>query len=606
MAFPPQFLDEIRARVPLSALVGRKVKLTRAGREWKCPCPFHKEKTPSFYINDQKGFFHCFGCGAHGDAVGFTMRHDNLSFLEAVEALAAEAGLEVPKPTEQERHRYEAEKTQHEVLEFATLWFEEQLRKPAGRKALEYLHKRGLDDATIAAFRLGYAPADAQALKTALAAKGAKEQDLIDLQLIRRSEDGGRTYSFFRDRVIFPVSDRRGRPIAFGARLLEGEGPKYVNSPEHALFHKGETLYGLARARLAAGDGQPVIVAEGYMDVIALNRAGYQGAVAPMGTALTEQQVEALWRLIPTGLRAPILCLDGDNAGQRAAERAVDRVLPLLQPDHTLKIAFMPSGEDPDSLLRHGGPAAIKQVLDSAIPLSEMVWRSTLTAKPGRTPEEQAGFRAALLDRVERIANKPVRENYRAEMLRRLREAFREPWQPPTRKGPKRDALLGPGAKPARRPARGDAMRSKTLLAIMLRNPFLFEEFCEHFMELPVPASLQALHGSICEALSESSAIEPGALHLSMRDAGHGEALDALLEMPLSLHTSWLRADMDQPAIRAGWMRVFAHAARSLIAEEIRQASVELAESDDAMHWNRLVALQNSYAELAKLDEDSD
>ena len=344
MAFPPQFLDEIRARVPLSGLVGRKMKLQRAGREWKTPCPFHKEKTPSFYVNDQKGFFHCFGCGAHGDAVGFVMRHDNLSFLEAVEALASEAGLEVPKPTEQERQRYEAQKTHHEILETVTSWFEEELRKPAGRPALEYLYGRGLDDAAIDSFRLGYAPADAQALRTAMLAKGAQEPDLIDLGLLRRSEDNRRVYSFFRDRIIFPVGDRRGRPVAFGARRMGEEGPKYINSPEHALFHKGETLYGMPRARLAAAEGKPVIVAEGYMDVIALNRAGFTGAVAPMGTALTEAQIEELWRLIPSGVRAPILCLDGDKAGQQAAKRAVERVLPILKPDHTLKIAFMPQG----------------------------------------------------------------------------------------------------------------------------------------------------------------------------------------------------------------------------------------------------------------------
>ena len=610
MAFPPQFLDEIRARVPLSALVGRKVKLQKAGREWRAPCPFHKEKTPSFYVNDQKAFFHCFGCGAHGDAVGFVMRHDNLSFLEAVEALASEAGLEVPKPTEQERQRYEAQKTQHEILETVTLWFEEELRKPSGRKALDYLYGRGLDDATIASFRLGYAPADAQALRAAMLAKDAKEPDLIELGLLRRSEDGSRVYAFFRDRVIFPVGDRRGRPVAFGARLIEGEGPKYINSPEHALFHKGETLYGLPRARLAAADGQPVIVAEGYMDVIALNRAGFPGAVAPMGTALTEAQVEELWRLIPSGVRAPILCLDGDKAGQKAAERAVERVLPILKPDHTLKIAFMPEGEDPDSLARKGGPEAIGKVLEATIPLAEMLWRAASAARPGTSPEEQAGLKMDLLSRVERIGSLSVRENYVRDMQRRLREASFVPWQKPVwTPGPKGRKPVAVN-RPARRPPKPELTRFKALMAVMLHRPELATDFVDDFSLLAagndIPKALADLHREMLHFFHTQVEFDDNELPLRLHDQGHSGALEMLLQKAVVLHSAWGHPDVPHETVKSSWRRVFARAAATIVQEEIREAALEVGNNADEAAWNRMVALHAEHGKLVALADNPD
>ncbi len=616
MAFPPQFLDEIRARVPLSSVVGRKVRLIRAGREWKSPCPFHKEKTPSFYVNDGKGFFHCFGCGAHGDAVGFLMRHDNLSFLESVELLAAEAGLEVPKPTEAERQRYEAQKTQHEILEAATAWFEAELRRPAGRKALEYLSARGLDEPTIAQFRLGYAPADAQALRTALLAAGAKEADLVELGLLKQTEDGGRTYGFFRDRVIFPVTDRRGRPVAFGARLIEGEGPKYINSPEHALFHKGETVYGIARARLAAADGAPIVIAEGYMDVIALTRAGYPGAVAPMGTAITEAQIEALWRLIPAGSRVPFLCLDGDNAGQRAAERAVARVLPILKPDHSLRIAFMPPGEDPDSLARSGGGAALAKILDGAIPLSEMLWRTTLAQKPGQTPEEQAGLRAFLLDRVSEIRDGLVREEYRRDMLRRLGErnyadrraafAGRRTAGGTPRFGRTGKLIPLGGPRPGQKPGKAQDTRARALLSVMARHPYLFEEFCEGFHHLAVPEGLRRLHGAICEALGSRHDLDAGALQAHLAASGHAEALEAILHRGVRLHSGFARDDMNPEQVREGFLSMLASDGNLALMDDIRSAQAEFAANMDEASLLKLRMLQAQLKAGAPLDGEVD
>src|SRR5712671_1313224 len=336
MAFPPGFLDELRARVPLGSLVGRRVKLIRRGRELGGLCPFHHEKTPSFYGVEDKGFFHCFGCGAHGDAIGYLMRAENLDFIEAIERLAAEAGLAVPQQTPQERERAQHQKTLLEALAAAANFYEARLWSAAGIRAREYLAQRGLDEETIRRFRLGWAPnpqetGDRQALRRALSGE-FPEALLLEGGLLRQPE-AGEPYDYFRGRVLFPIGDRAGRVIAFGGRTMGDDQPKYLNSPDTPLFEKGRVLYAwaAARANIARGEGNdpppPAIVVEGYMDVIALHRAGFATAVAPLGTALTEFQLHELWRLAPE----PILCFDGDAAGQRAAARALRRALPLLR-----------------------------------------------------------------------------------------------------------------------------------------------------------------------------------------------------------------------------------------------------------------------------------
>jgi DNA primase len=595
MAFPPQFLDELRHRVSLSSLVGRKVKLQRAGREWRAPCPFHQEKTPSFYVNDQKGFFHCFGCGAHGDSVGFIMRHDNLSFVEAVEALAVEAGMEVPKPTEQERQRYEQQKTLHEVLETATQYFEAQLHEPAGRQALDYLRGRGLSDETISSFRLGYAPPDGQTLRAALLAKNCSEADLLAVGLLRKAEDG-RVYSFFRDRAIFPVGDRRGRPVAFGARILNGEGPKYINSPEHELFHKGETLYGLAKARQAAADERQIIVAEGYMDVIALNQAGFSGAVAPMGTALTEAQIETLWKLIPVGVRAPVLCLDGDKAGQAAAQRAVERVLPLLKPDHTLKIAFLPKGEDPDSLVKTQGKAKLAEVIAQAIPLVEMLWQSTLAAKPGRTPEEIAGLRVHLLERAARIANADVRHAYEHELRKRLDDTF-QPRRGFTSAAPRQKGKNGRyvplpvGPKPSRRPSGVAARRAELVLLALLNHPYLFDEFGDQLHDLDCSMAQQGFHRVLCEGLAAGHTGE--ILRRYLHDQGHGETL-ADLTGPRLRHMIFAKPNAVPEEVRLALIDILELGASEAIRQEIK--AVAGTGDDEAAH-RRVTALHRQLHE---------
>src|SRR5689334_3505309 len=357
MALFGAFLDELRARTPMHALVSRRVKLGRSGRDWVGLCPFHAEKTPSFYVYDDH--FHCFGCGAHGDAISFVMQSQGSDFMEAVQQLAGDAGLEVPRPSpsavEAERRRQDL----HSVLELAQASFQRRLFLPEGRTALEYLQRRGLSEAMIRHFGLGWAGEGRGALAAELSRHGIGRDRLVETGLMRSGDGPAQIFDLFFNRVMFPIRDRRGRVISFGGRILGDGQPKYVNGPETALFAKRRTLYGLDQAREAVRNGAALVVVEGYMDVIALAQAGIGGAVAPLGTALTEEQLEELWRLAP----APILCFDGDEAGSRAAARAASLALPLLAPDKTLCLARLPAGDDPDTLVRRQGGEAMRGIL---------------------------------------------------------------------------------------------------------------------------------------------------------------------------------------------------------------------------------------------------
>ncbi|MEO8558706.1 MAG: DNA primase [Rhodospirillales bacterium] len=424
MAFTPDFLDELRSRLTLSEIVGRRVALKKKGRsEFSGLCPFHNEKTPSFTVNDQKSFFHCFGCGAHGDAVGFVMRSEGLPFPEAVERLAREAGLALPVSSPQERERAQQAATLQDAVEKAALWFERNLWSPDGAAALAYLRRRGLSDETIRNFRLGFAPDRRDGLRQALMSNALPEGLLVESGLLIQPDEGRTTYDRFRGRVMFPIQDRRGHVVAFGGRIL-GEGePKYLNSPETPLFHKGEMLFAYSRARGAVHDGATAIVAEGYMDVIALHQAGFTGAVAPLGTALTEGQLGLLWRIADE----PALCFDGDNAGARAALRAADRALPMLKPGKSLRFVALPAGEDPDTLIQGRGADAFRALLASAEPLAEIVWRQETINKPADTPERRASIETTLMKRVASIADPTVQQYYRREWRDRLWRSFTPP-----------------------------------------------------------------------------------------------------------------------------------------------------------------------------------
>ena len=417
MAFTPQFLDELRGRLTLSDYVGKRVRLKKKGREHLGLCPFHNEKTPSFTVNDSKAFYHCFGCGAHGSAIDWVMQMEGLSFPEAVERLAGDAGMAVPQSSPEEQARAKRAKSLYDANEAACAWFEKQLYQTDGAAALDYLRGRGLTEETIARFRLGFAPESSRGRKNTLGqtlqADGYTEEMLIEAGLIARPDDGRAPYDRFRGRVIFPITDRRGRVIAFGGRIMEDrEGvAKYLNSPETPLFHKGRTLYALALAREAAANDAEVIVTEGYMDVIALHQAGFGGAVAPLGTAVTEEHISALWQLSSE----PTLCFDGDQAGIRAAAKVPEKVLPLLRDDgNSLRFAFLPSGEDPDSLVKNFGHEKFQAVLKEAETLSSWLWTLETSGKNFETPERRANLWRSLKDRFGTIpmSSKVVRAEY--------------------------------------------------------------------------------------------------------------------------------------------------------------------------------------------------
>uniref|UniRef100_UPI00082EAF82 DNA primase n=1 Tax=Novosphingobium lentum TaxID=145287 RepID=UPI00082EAF82 len=443
MSLTPQWLDELRSRVTLSGVIGRTTRLTKAGREFKACCPFHNEKSPSFTVNDEKGFYHCFGCGAHGDAIRWLTDQRGLSFMDAVKELAVEAGMEIPAPDPRAAAVAEQQKSLHDVMAAAQAFFVHSLTTDAGAEARRYLASRGFPARTVEDFGFGFAPDSRTAIKDALAQ--FPEAMLIEAGL-RIVVEGKDPYDRFRNRLMLPICDARGRPIAFGGRILDAakvDAPKYLNSPDTPLFDKGRTVYNLHRAAPASRQSGRVVVVEGYMDVVALAAAGIGEAVAPLGTALTEHQIERLWRIV----ECPVLCFDGDAAGRRAALRACLRALPLLRPGHSLRIATLPAGMDPDDVVKRDGPQAMEDLLGSARNLVEVLWDAEREAAPLATPEDKAGLKARLMTHVDTIADPDIKPLYRRDLLerfdalafaRRERPAFKPgarsnrsgPWKP--------------------------------------------------------------------------------------------------------------------------------------------------------------------------------
>jgi DNA primase len=421
MKFPPSLLEEIKARLPVSAVVGKRVRLAKAGREWKGLSPFNAEKTPSFFVNDQKASFFDFSSGKNGDIFKFVMETEGLSFPEAVEKLAAEAGVTLPKITQEAQVQEERRKGLHEVVELAARFFEAELLGERGGQARRYLASRGLDGEARTRFRIGYGPADRFALRDHLAGKGVSAELMMEAGLLVHGEEIAVPYDRFRDRIMFPIHDSRGRVVAFGGRAMSAEvSAKYLNSPETPLFHKGSLLFNHHNARKAAHDTGQAIVVEGYVDVIAMALAGFPQTVAPLGTALTEDQLTLLWRMADE----PVICLDGDKAGRKAASRAIDIALPLLEPGKSLSFALLPEGQDPDDLARSGGKAAIAEVLAAARPLVDMLWTREVEAGPLDTPERRAAFERRLKEPLGQIRDETTRKHYRREMDERLAQLF--------------------------------------------------------------------------------------------------------------------------------------------------------------------------------------
>ena len=421
MRFTPEFLEELSARLPVSEVVGKRVKLKRAGREWKGLSPFQQEKSPSFTVNDQKGFYHDFSSGKHGSIYDFVMETEGVSFPEAVERLAAMAGMALPAASPDAARHEKRRKTLHDVMDLAATFFSDTLNSRHGAKGRGYLADRAISPATQLQFRLGYAPNERYALKEHLGAQGVSTEDMVEAGLLIGGADVPVPFDRFRDRVMFPITDLRGRVIAFGGRALEKDVPaKYMNSPETPLFHKGDNLYNHMPARQAAHNGSPLIVVEGYVDVIAMVTVGYAGTVAPLGTALTESQLALLWKMADE----PILCFDGDKAGQKAAWRAADLALPHLKPGKSLRFALLPEGQDPDDLARSGGRAAIEDVMAAARSLSDVIWSREIEGGTYATPERRAALEARIGELSNGIRDEVVRRYYRQDLAERLQRTF--------------------------------------------------------------------------------------------------------------------------------------------------------------------------------------
>ncbi len=528
MALSPQFLDELKHRFTLSDVVGRTVKLVRRGRESTGLCPFHNEKTPSFTVNDQKGFYHCFGCGAHGSVIDFVMNTQGMTFPETIEVLAGEVGMEVPKPSREEVERQKERATLAEVMDAVAGWYRTQLRSQAGKGALEYIRGRGLTDETLDKFGLGYAPASRTALKEAMIARGIEEDQLVETGMLIKPEDGGAAYDRFRDRLMFPITDRQGRVIAFGGRALSKDvKAKYLNSPETSLFHKGATLYNWANARAASYDAGQVLVVEGYMDVIALAQFGIEYAVAPLGTALTEEQIAHLWHMADE----PILSFDGDNAGQRAAGRAVERALPMLRPGKSLRFMMMPPGDDPDTLVQREGRGAVEALIDKAEPLVAMLWQNLTSGVLADTPERRAGLEKKIFTKLAEIQDENVKGLYQRDFRDRLFQQFRPQRGGRAKSGFKRQA--GKRLAPATgllastklgRATSGSAVTDtiqQLLVLTLVHHPEILVRYEEETasLNLTVPG-LDGVRNALIDKTAFGDALDREAVHTHLEQAG--------------------------------------------------------------------------------------
>ena len=493
MSLPPGFLDELRSRASLSQVVGRKVmwdprKSNQGKGDMWAPCPFHQEKSASFHVDDRKGFYYCFGCHAKGDAISFVRETENVDFMEAVKILAAEAGMPVPERDPQAQEKADHRTLLVDVMEQAVQWHRLQLQTGAAAEARDYLARRGLSPEAQERWEIGFAPAHGGILSH-LTGKGVAQKLVMDAGLAAESDRGGAPYDRFRNRIMFPIRDGRSRAIGFGGRAMDPNHPaKYYNSPETALFDKGRSLFNQGPAREAAGKGKPLIVAEGYMDVIALSEAGFTATVAPLGTAITEDQLRLLWRIA----EEPIIALDGDTAGLRAAMRVIDIALPLLEAGKSLRFALMPEGLDPDDLIKAQGAGAMQKLLDQAVPMVQLLWRRETEGKVFDSPERRAALDKVLRDKIKLIADPSVRSHY-GEAIKELRWELFSPRKQDAPRGSQAPRVWGQSQDPWKRAlmpmptsrmsalAAGatneDLLREAVILATLIMNPQTAPEF---------------------------------------------------------------------------------------------------------------------------------
>jgi len=629
MRFNNAFLDEIRDRVPISSVIGLRVawdrKKTNASRGdyWAC-CPFHGEKSPSFHCEDKKGRYHCFGCGVSGDHFRFLTELEGISFPEAVERIAGLAGVPMPARDERAEVREKQRTSLIDVMELATGFFQDQLQSAGGARARAYLRDRGLTPSTQQSFRLGYAPESRNALKEFLASKGVEKGQIEACGLVRHGDDIPVSYDYFRDRIMFPIPDSRGRIIAFGGRALSPDAmAKYMNSPETELFHKGNVLYNFARARKTLARGGTVIAVEGYMDVIALAQAGFENAVAPLGTALTENQLELLWRMSPE----PVLCFDGDAAGMKAAWRAADLALPAIEPGRTARFALLPEGKDPDDLVRAEGAEAFRQVLADARPLADLVWLRETSGGVFDTPERKAELEKSLREVTGRIRDENVRFHYAQEMRERVQTFFGRAKQKPLRagewerRGPNAQGAPGQGgqfAKPGAAASRfavseslarsalvkraGGIMplREAAIVVALVNHPQLIDENFEHaeFLELSHP-ELRRLHATILDALAHDAANDRSEVLAYIDAAGQRDGWERAVSLIRKARIWPVLEDAAVDDAREAFAQALhLHRSAGTLHKELKAAEMALANEPTDENYRHLVEIQAQFRDV--------
>jgi len=586
MRYGEALLEEILRRTDLVQLVGKRVKLERKGRVFWGVCPFHKEKSPSFKVENERRTYHCFGCGAGGDAFKWLRETEGLNFPEAVERLAQTAGVQLPAWTPEEEARETRRKSLYDVIEMAAAFFESTLRAPGGASARDYLKSRGLDGDIARRFRIGLAPDASGALKDHLAAAGIPLATMIEAGLVRAAEDNRPARDFFYNRVMFPIEDLRGRIVAFGGRGLAPDAkPKYINTGETPLFSKGRLLYNYRAARAAAHAGEALLLAEGYMDVIALSEAGFRGAVAPLGTALTEDQLQLLWKVAPE----PVCCFDGDEAGTRAARRAARLALPHLTPGHSLRFVFLPKGEDPDTFLKAQGPQPMRALIERAEGLADVLWAGETEERDFSTPERRAGLEMELDALVKLIRDPKIADYYRRDFSERVFRAFKQR-QPASERGT--------GARSSGRYGAAQALSGHN------RSPYRADRPMSRPPEQGVsPAVRRSLHAVNAQgaprqakekellglALAHPALIERDAEILARISLSVPE-LDRLKRDLLNLAASGIRLErtvVENHLVRQG-MGVLAERLRNQLA--IRRVSEDSGEQGLIEAWRRAVA----------------
>lgn len=533
MAFvPPEFLDELRTRLNISDIVGSKIQLNKHGNTFKACCPFHNEKTPSFVVDDKRGNYHCFGCGEHGDIFSFTMKNDGVDFPTAIERLAQQAGIAVPKTEPANPEQYKKRTGLYELMEQACEYYQRALNTPAGKAARDYVNGRGITPKALADFRLGYAPHGNDMIGF-LEKKNFTKEQMLDAGLIRKKDNSH--YCFFRNRLVFPVIDKRNRVVAFSCRLLDGDGPKYINSQETPIYTKGSMLYG---AHLIKRE-KDIYVAEGNVDVIAMHMAGFTGTVAPLGTAMTENQIAELWKMSNT----PVLCFDGDSAGYKAAERAINRALPMLKPDYSMNVVFMPTGEDPDTLIKKKGVTEMKKILDGAKGLFDCLWNFEKEHSNMTTPEGKAGFEKSIKSKIFEIQDEAVKGYYLNAVKDKLFETRSfKPFKKFDKFNKKQEGPKPKGIKQQR-----DA-NLKAIMASLLNYPDIFSSIENDLLNVEV-LSKSKLYSATYMILEEGG-LSSEELIEGLKSEGHAAAISKVLNDETYLHFQWCRPNLDKAIVQ--------------------------------------------------------